>query len=1116
MSGFKLHNRGNPCPVCQAIKDCRTVVDTGMVLCHSHIDYDPDIAGWKYLGAANNPVWGRFVRDDSNGTFDREAWLRREEEKKQKRKQTLKKTLDRDSRNYAIRELHKQIGLSRKDRTQLKRRGLNDNQIDKGLFFSKTQDGDIPRYIPPNLPGIDPYNHKLRGDYEGIICPAFDYQGRAISWQTRLENAEENKYRWAYQPELPNGEKPITLVRQNPQDKTLYIAEGFLKPYVAANIHNLNFVGAPGGYFNNSPQQIQEILSLGFEQLVICPDAGDTINRHTSLRWRKQIQFFKQFGLEIKVAWWEQISKENHADIDELENLDGLKLITTEEFVKKSTNRETTCGEPKRLCAFSFTGFLKKYIPKHLRKKLCKEEKVVYFGKDELPKFGEDVPIKVIFSEAQRQEAIAACQLAGWKHILDTSIPGTGKSHDMGLTDNKYGKVWLANKEHRNPTTKTVEENFKDLSTRHNGLNYDETRYTPLGKPFQRTTSDWKNADIKGLCKNAKLFHSIAAKGYQQKEEEEKHNAICRNCEHFTDKRTDKNGNVLPKCAAATGDGFGYLHERGKGLLQNKISCSINSLPSPNDHNYASDLLMVDEADTEVEGTNTIKVRIHHIDKSLIRLSKCFPSKFLELRAIIDKIYCYLDGSKPQPYYGFERQEILDLLGEPPENLEELIQACEIVTPKVKDLVTPREDGLYVKGFERKIRHLAAAANEEYRREAEAETKRKIRELEPNWLVDFLCIWAGLIPGTLRIRGNKLEVTTRSDRHGEVVRKTGLTLLSDATANKDKIAYKLGIHPNALIQIEQEKPDFSNLTVYAIETPGIGSNKPSELAQKRVGILLDILKARFGEMPVIGHKNMHYDHYWFNDTRGVNHFDGQEQLALVGTPRLNIGAARDEFFTLHGSYDGFSEYYQSLTEAEQLQGIFRQRSHRYPDCQFKLFLIGTNLNLEFLEEMGINLIYFHATEFCPQAGTKGELTKFAMGQKLKTFIRLGEKNITQEAIAQSIGRSQATVSNWFKTLEGGYLTLKHEILDLISDPSNSKTNKIIEDKINRWIATNPIEATKEVVDELVIHGWHDFKQYFLSQFCLDHQMRFLGLLLNLLLTDKEKQEIFSDFYPPPT
>ncbi|MGL5941888.1 MAG: plasmid replication protein, CyRepA1 family [Waterburya sp.] len=343
MTGFKPHNRGNPCPVCRQVdNDCKSSLTSTLVLCHSHISFDPDIAGWVYRGESSIGVWGRFYPDEGKeGSFDRAEWEREQKELKRQRQKACKDALDRDSRNIAIRQLHKQIWLTRADRDRLINRGLTVEQIEKGLFFSKSKYQDIPKGTPLNLPGVDANRKKLAGKDVGIVCPAFDYQGRAIGWQLRVKNAVKNKYKWAYgvsdgksiSSDLPNGEKPITIVRKSSTSKTLYVSEGFLKPYIAANRHNLNVMGSPNAQFIRSPQQVKENLSLGYEQLVICPDAGDVSNPDVMKRWRRQISFLEEFGLEIKVAWWGQFSKNIHADIDEIDSLKDVDLISTEEFL---------------------------------------------------------------------------------------------------------------------------------------------------------------------------------------------------------------------------------------------------------------------------------------------------------------------------------------------------------------------------------------------------------------------------------------------------------------------------------------------------------------------------------------------------------------------------------------------------------------------------------------------------------------------------------------------------------------------------------------------------------------------------------------------------------------
>jgi hypothetical protein len=57
--------KNSPCPVCGRIKDrdCSWYEDRETIFCHSYVDggHGWDESKWKYLGIADNPVWGKFI-----------------------------------------------------------------------------------------------------------------------------------------------------------------------------------------------------------------------------------------------------------------------------------------------------------------------------------------------------------------------------------------------------------------------------------------------------------------------------------------------------------------------------------------------------------------------------------------------------------------------------------------------------------------------------------------------------------------------------------------------------------------------------------------------------------------------------------------------------------------------------------------------------------------------------------------------------------------------------------------------------------------------------------------------------------------------------------------------
>ena len=170
-------------------------------------------------------------------------------------------------------------------------------------------------------------------------CVIFDKQGRAIGWQLRLQGLTSgNKYKWAkssFSSHLPNGELPVTATKPNQNsDRTLYLSEGTLKPYVAHHLHDVALCGAAGGYFSGSSEQLTQIVS-DYKELAIVPDAGDVLNTQVMRRWSQQINFLKQFNKSIKVLWWGQVQKAD-GDIDEIDSVTFSKAeyLSPDEFIE--------------------------------------------------------------------------------------------------------------------------------------------------------------------------------------------------------------------------------------------------------------------------------------------------------------------------------------------------------------------------------------------------------------------------------------------------------------------------------------------------------------------------------------------------------------------------------------------------------------------------------------------------------------------------------------------------------------------------------------------------------------------------------------------------------------
>ncbi|NJO96057.1 MAG: hypothetical protein HC764_08495 [Pleurocapsa sp. CRU_1_2] len=349
----------NPCPICQDTSgDCRTTPDNLIILCHSFIDLDSGVAGFKWTKASSNGVWGVHILDQGKD-FNREQYeryLAQKEALKRNKKQFLAdNALDTDGRDRAIRKLARHIGLSDRHRQDLKNRGLSDRAIEAGLFFSIDPWIRFNLNLPENLPGIHYKGDCFATRDSGYACVIFDVQGRAIGWQLRVDEVTKgNKYKWAkgtFSSHLPNGELPITVIKPNENAlktpdpyrscldtargsafRTLYLSEGILKPYIASYLHDIPICGAAGGHFKGSPEQLTEIVS-DYEELAIAPDGGDVLNPQVMRRWEQQINFLKRFNKLIKIIWWGQVKKSD-GDLDEIdwETFSKAEHLTPKEF----------------------------------------------------------------------------------------------------------------------------------------------------------------------------------------------------------------------------------------------------------------------------------------------------------------------------------------------------------------------------------------------------------------------------------------------------------------------------------------------------------------------------------------------------------------------------------------------------------------------------------------------------------------------------------------------------------------------------------------------------------------------------------------------------------------
>lgn len=883
-------------------------------------------------------------------------------------------------------------------------------------------------------------------------------------------------------PVLPNGEYPIAVYypAQIRHPNRVGLCEGLeWKPKLAAERLGYPVIGFAGtSFFTHSPETLQATLDkLGRAEAVLIPDAGGILNHHVLTPYDELLSLAASWDYNLSIAWWHQIEKSN-GDIDEISDAIEIAYLSAEKFremareVRRDRNlltdeeilaikeAEEAGGEEiseqawrclkaeefwewlKAKAKHQFNGFDESLNQRRWEREVKKLERLRY-RKDPLPTPNtvNGILPRIEFEEGDRARCVQALIALGWDEILDLSFTGTGKSHQLNQIVPAEGKAWYLHGDHRNPTVSPAEEKT-DLPSRHNGLVLDNSRTTPSGEPYRRRWQ-WRpekpEPDIAGNCFQADRFNQLSAKGYDVNSRTAAaangamDNIICAGC---------------PQRGACAQ--FGYKAERKEALAAPANRAHVESLPSPGGGeegwDYQADIAVWEEAGTQFQATETRTLTQRDVDRQWNWLEELAPDSYRRLSPIKHKLNGILSGKIKIPHFGATslpdakgEENLAEVLGiEPYPELENDLMILWQIIENQKQLTdgdfqdfhknrVDRHQGLTEKERKRWGSAIALADRHLYGETVQANDEIA-SSLPTLGLYDLLGILFGKERGVARVSCGAITLTLPYGRHREIADEMGVNLYADATVSPDQLAARRGINREQLAVIAQKQPDLSNLTVQAIYMEGMRSRQYSDDCIRRQLALVDHLQEDHiqGESALIAWKDTDYldiDGYWFNDSRSTNLLKGVPSLIALGTPYQNYGAVKDEYVAIFGTLDGFDDYYDSLRQAEIIQLLGRQRAHLYPDTDFTIYLIGSNLDLSFLEAMGINVEISHSLEWSSQAGQHSQYLKLSL---LQMAIELGQqfRQMTQSAIATRLGVTQGYISRFFKQIGGKTNLLK--------------------------------------------------------------------------------------------
>ncbi|MGK7885746.1 MAG: hypothetical protein AB4057_14110, partial [Crocosphaera sp.] len=418
--------------------------------------------------------------------------------------------------------------------------------------------------------------------------------------------------------------------------------------------------------------------------------------------------------------------------------------------------------------------------------------------------------------------------------------------------------------------------------------------------------------------------------------------------------------------------------------------------------------------------------------------------------------------------------------------------------------------------FKKKIKMANSYYNSQKNTDYVKEISQKLAAMPPNGLINILKALLGDTKISLRIAGNQCHIVVNNPNKYEFISDAKKIYLETTIDSNHLQKIMPSSRPLKVVHREIPLP-LENLELTNINTPGLKTNNPTKTATNRSQKVLRELTNRYGDMALITHKGdiMDKDGYYFRDNIGSNKFEGNPNLAFKGTPNPNYGAIMDEYRAIYGNLDGFEAYYDRLIKAQILQGVGRQRCQRYPEQKFRLFMIATDLNLDFLKDYGCKISNHHSLEYHFEAGDVTQVARLEIVRAIEELKAMGVK-ITQTAIANHIGKSRQAVSKLLKNAGvtlGKLVKLARKVLSTrsIKEAIEGVDRDFPLKELRRFLELEHKAIATEVIEDIKVMGWDTFVSLYLSTFPKPVMARIIGVLLALI----DEDGMILDSLPPP-
>ncbi|WP_017716251.1 hypothetical protein [Kamptonema formosum] len=1089
------------CPICAGARtDCRQSA-AGLIHCR---DTGANPPGFTLVGVdkIGFGMWADSARISAASFEQREQWGRERKVQKQQRlreeKQRRAAALTEGERDAEIQKILAQLDLKPAHREDLRRRGLSDAQIEAGQFRSVKRWQRLRVSVHPKLPGVAASGHSLTNTAAGYLCPIRNYCGQLIGWQLR---ADGGKYQWPFQPHLRNGEWPLQVARPVTGTATkVGLIEGTLKPWIAAQLSEQIILGAAGGQFLQSREQLPAALhnlcvELNTPEIILYPDAEGVKNPQVYQRDSATLKFLQSQGFVVKVANWGQLLDKNAPDFDELlaaGRAGEISYLTAEAFLAMGSADSAGAGsdgEPDAAKYLEYQrwlaeqekveeakaieaawGVLESVAAKALA---CADKLMRRWGYQQQVAAGRDfVQNRSVweYTPGAREQTWQKLTERGVKYILDTSGCGSGKSHTAGTVqpaDFNAGRIVYVSSEHRNPTTDTLAE-WQDLEARHNGLYWDAT-----GK-LRRRRDDSDPVEVAANCGRTRTLAALRDKAIPGADAAD---TICTKCPDFE--------------ACGFGAVYGYRHARRETLESKRFRAHPASLPVPGDAAewYGEAVLFWDES-ASFPISRQISVTLPDIEGAWLALLQSEDMAGSAASGVVEKLHWLATVREGTGRWGWDLHRLREKLGYTAiECAKEAERLAEMFAPDLGVLDIERQFGVSLADLPAGERKRLAKRDQD--------TAEIVRErVYKQWLVPFSGILAGTGEGYAHWQGRTLTVTLPDRRCADIAKSAKVNVILDATGSVAEWAAKLGVSISDIAVCRQE--ESARADVKWCQIGGIGrlglSRTDGQHARAQKAIAEIERRHPNAKRETFDFKKFGSEggYSWFVHSRGVNDLEDADVLILVGAPQPNLAALAAEFTAIYGrspepgeakiempvqltnypdgmavavtgsADDDFQQFCHQRVCHEVWQAAERLRASRRH---------GEALYIYFLSEYPLAwpVEWLEAAEFCPEAAGLGDVTR----KSLLNWIA-SAKDMAIQSAAAAVGCTKAYLSKLASDW-GGWANFAR-LLRLLLDSRGRLTKSIkveidlvnrlhpeVESLVSDWLRLLLSEAPAEVM-----------------------------------------------------